>query len=76
MEMYDYHTLTHHLRLYSPNYEEYFHDYLVPDQVHSTNQFEVLADEDETPSPVTEHDDPGESAQDLAANHKSHHSDH
>ena len=33
----------------------------------STNRFEVLADEDETPSPVTEHDDPGESAQDLAA---------
>jgi hypothetical protein len=35
--------------------------------VASTNRFEVLADEDETPSPVTEHDDPGESAQDLAA---------
>ena len=33
----------------------------------STNRFEVLADEDDTPSPVTEHDDPGESAQDLAA---------
>jgi hypothetical protein len=35
--------------------------------VASTNRFEVLADEDETSSPATEHDDPGESAQDLAA---------
>jgi len=31
--------------------------------VASTNRFEVLADVDDTPSTVTEHDDPGESAQ-------------